>query len=61
MIKQCGNCKWWDMANAGQYADDPFEPVQADCKYPTPYWVTVEKSVCSLSGDDCEAYEERKE
>lgn len=61
MSQQCGKCKWWDKKNAGRYADDPFEPAQADCKYPTPYWVRDEKSVYDFSGENCIAYEERKE
>ena len=57
MTKQCGTCKWWDKDNSGHYADDPFEPLEADCKYKTPFWVREEKHVADFQGQDCPVYE----
>ena len=61
MSQQCVNCKWWDRENAGRYADDPFEPSEADCLYLTPFWVREQKSTYEHQGQNCQAYEERRE
>lgn len=54
--KCCKNCKWWDRKNAGSYADDPFEPLEANCNYPTPYWVRDEKFTAEHFGTDCNVF-----
>ena len=59
MIKQCGNCKWWDRKVltliSGGYVG------KCDAPYPSSMCVNDKQLMFSDSGKHCPVFEERKE
>ncbi len=57
LLKQCGNCKWWDKEN--KYRVHHARKDKSKCIYPLPFYI-ARPHLYETDGQDCSVYEEKK-